>query len=531
MMKVLLSLLFLVAAALPLPLRAEEAAAGDNTLSVSLQQCILLALEQNLDIRVERLKPAISAAQFVKEKAAFDPWATAEFATDQSLTPQASQLSGADVLDQDSIIGTAGIKTRLVTGGNLSLGVNSRRFATNSGFQRLSPQYTSDFSLTLVQPLLKDFGIGINQTRVLIAQNNLQISRHQFREKVTDTVSQVQTLYWDFVFARQDLDAKRHSLELARRLQDKTQALVQEGRLPPFASLQAESTAAQREVDVRLAENVLSDVHNRLKEILHLSNNRSLTLIPTDTPSSPEPTPTVEESIERALAHNPVLLEARLDVDSKKISERLARNQRFPDVSFVGSVGLNGLAGRANKDFAPFPVELGLPTVGLTRTGGLGNALDGLFSGGFPNWHLGLLVDIPLNRRAVQSDYLQAKLEAKKAAFSVQQLEEHIAMEVERFIRQLTASSTLQESARLARVLAEKTSASQEERLALGLATIQDVLEAQEDLAIAQGHELKAIIDSQKVLVGLDQLTGMTLERHHIEVKEDGLEDGLKTSS
>jgi len=54
----------------------------------------------------------------------------------------------------------------------------------------------------------------------------------------------------------------------------------------------------------------------------------------------------------------------------------------------------------------------------------------------------------------------------------------------------------------------------------LGLSTTTDLLDRQEDVAIAKGKEVKALIDYKKSLVRLERVKGTTLEENDIELEE-----------
>jgi outer membrane protein TolC len=74
------------------------------------------------------------------------------------------------------------------------------------------------------------------------------------------------------------------------------------------------------------------------------------------------------------------------------------------------------------------------------------------------------------------------------------------------------------ETTRSARILAEKQLQTEQERLKVGLSITRFVLDFQHDLAIAQGNELRAIVDYNKSLSNLARHTATTLDRYHLEL-------------
>src|SRR5919108_2096562 len=160
-----------------------EAAA--NVLPISLGQSVVLALQNNADIRVERLSPLIREEEVRREAGAFfSPRMGFEASTDRSLRIAGSVLAGSQVLETENLDVNTGVSMRSITGGVVSLDFRNKRFETNSVFQLFDPQYTADLALSLTHPLLKDFGIGVNEVRIKVAQNNREISKYQLEALV-----------------------------------------------------------------------------------------------------------------------------------------------------------------------------------------------------------------------------------------------------------------------------------------------------------------------------------------------------------
>jgi outer membrane protein TolC len=479
-----------------------------------------------MDIRVERLNPLIKEEEARKEASAFfSPRLNVDIGGDRALKPTGTVLSGAQVLETQNVDANTGVSMRSNTGGVVSLDFRNKRFESNSLFQVFDPQYTAELALTLTHPLLKNFGIGVNAVRIKIAQNTAEMSKQQLRSAVSNLVSDVQQAYWDLVMARQDLAARKRSVESTRYLLKRAEEMVAGGRLPALAVLQAKSAVLEREIDLVAAENALDDAQGRLKFLLNLHSvvdPTSLTLIPTDSPVFERQTVSVEEGLKAALANRPELFQARLDQQNRLLAVNSAKNQRLPEVNFVGSVGLSGLSG------SPTPTPFSTLTVGGvpigTFFGGDPNSFDGsydkalsnLFSGDFVSYKVGLTVQIPLGNQLARSELTRARLEAEKAQSFLESVEQKITLEVERAARAVNSSAKAIEGVKSLRELAERKLQMAQDGLGLGVSSVTDVLEAEKNLTLAQRDEVRVFIDYQKKLIIWEKVTGEALERFQI---------------
>jgi outer membrane protein TolC len=418
---------------------------------------------------------------------------------------------------------------RSITGGLVSLDFRNKRFATNSVFQLYDPQYTAELALTLTHPLLKNFGIGINGMRIKVAENNMEISKYQLKVLVMNLVVDVQQTYWDLVLAAHDLVTRRHSLEVAQHLQRRTAAMISQGRLPAITLLQAKTAVLEREIDLAAAENTSADAQARLKSLLNLNRvmgPAEYTLVATDAPLLEPHMVSIEEGVKSALAKRPELFQARLDQDNRVLGERFARNQRKPELNFVGSIGLSGLSGYPSPNLFNTTTVGGTPISSLlpdgpgtsAYEGGYGAALGKLVSGDFTSYKVGLSVQIPLGNQMARSEVAKSRLEVEKSKMFLQSLEQKIALEVERVARGITNSSRAVEGASALRDMAERKLAMVQEGLELGVASVTEVIEAQKNLHLAQRDELRAVIEYQKTIVLWEKSTGRVLERFHIEL-------------
>ena len=92
----------------------------------------------------------------------------------------------------------------------------------------------SNFKATVTQPLLQGFGFASNTRFIRIAKNNRELSDVAFRLQVITTVNQIQTMYWDLVYAYENARVQKESLAFAEKTLSDTKKQVEIGSLAPI---------------------------------------------------------------------------------------------------------------------------------------------------------------------------------------------------------------------------------------------------------------------------------------------------------
>jgi len=465
-----------------------------GVMPLSVRDAIALALKGNLDIAVEGFNPQLRQQDLTSQQAVYDPSAFLELnRSDNRLPAGLNLLTGQRVLS-DFFDFNTGLRQTLPTGGTYELRFDNQY----DHIPRTSPDmgYISKLGITLTQPLLKNFGIEANETNIRIASNNTGISQEQLRLRISNVVTSIKTGYFDLIFARQNLEVQRQSLQLAQNLKALNQARVRAGVAAPVEVTQAEAQEAAQVQNVINAEKAVQDAEDNLKVIMNLpvSGGWGQQIQPTDSPTFEIKSPNLEENIQKALENRYEYKSAKLDIDNKDLSARLARNQLMPDLSLVGSVFTNGFGTSYPKD------------------------MSNMGSGEFMSYTVGVILTVPLGNRAPQAAYIKAKLTEDQAKTSLKQLELQITQQVRQAVRQLEADAKRIDANRAARVLAEEQLRVETKRLEAGVSTTFNVLSFQRDLATAQANEIQSLTDYNKDLANLDNVTGAVLEANRIQL-------------
>jgi outer membrane protein len=120
------------------------------------------------------------------------------------------------------------------TGTSLNVGFNNSRASTTSASSPYSPNFNSNFRATVTQDLLQGFGPKIQNRFVAQAKNDRRIADSAFRAQLISTVTQVETIYWSLVSAYEDVQAKTRALEQSTQLANDNRRQLEIGTLAPL---------------------------------------------------------------------------------------------------------------------------------------------------------------------------------------------------------------------------------------------------------------------------------------------------------
>ncbi len=477
---------------------------SNESLSLALKDVVERVLKNNLSISVQGYNSQINEQFIFEKEAVFDPTLGFVFSVGEETRLRASSLANPKTRNQDYKWNFS-VSQKFITGGDYKLAVDSNRNQTSSSFSSLNPKYLSEMDLTITQPLLKGFGIDLNKREIYIAKNDQNISSHQFRKKVIDTIAETENIYWDLVFSIEDLKVKETSLQRARDLEKQVKAQVDVGTLAELEILQAKSDVASREQQLLNAQNLIEDNGDNLKNILNLafdSEEGLKRIIPADSPLFiPGSEHSLEEALNTALTHRPDLLAKKKELESRNIEAKYNENQMLPTLDLVASLGLNGLAGDS-----------------ATKKNGYDEALSKAFSTEYRLWQFGINLSYPLGNRTAKSKLAAKRLEVAQLLLDIKDLEKTIVLGVREAHRQIQTDAKRVQAARVARKFAEEKLNAEEKKFKVGLSTSFNVLTFQEDLALEQSNEIKAVIDHKKSITRLNQAMARTLEVHNVKL-------------
>ena len=498
-----------------------SASIDENTVELPLKNVIVLALKNNLEIAIASLSPGIAETDIMREESIYDPNFSLQFGKDRSVNQVGNFLSGAgsDSVWQQNWDLDMDIRKKFVTGTSAELRWNTTESKTDFLFQSLVPQYKSELNLLLNQPLLKDFGTSVGKSMITIANLNFKISESQFKNRVMDIIYQIQNIYWNIYFQREDYHARASSLKAAENLLREFKIRIDAGTLAPIEIYQAEAEVAERRQDLIVVWDLLKDQEDRLKRALNFYERQTdwdVTVVPADEPRFGPVTADLTESLKEAFAYRPDYNQAKMDIEARHIMVKYTKNQTLPRVDLFGTIGTMGLAGRGNPDAADF---FGGGRGGPLTATHWDDVADSMASGDYYNYAVGIKIEFPFGNRFARSQYSRAKIESARAATFLKDLENNVINEVREALRQVETDIRKVEAARASLRLAKERLNAEEKKFEVGLTTTYVLLEYQRDLATAESRYALSRADYEKDLANFARSKGVLLEEYNISIE------------
>ena len=547
-----------------------------GNLYLSLSDAIALAVENNLDVEVERYEFAIAEADLLRARSgasiqgiptnvltgipsganlpllgssstglgaagaasplgpglSFDPFINGNLNFGHTTSPQSNTVTtGTSALVTTNKTANFGVSQTFLTGGTASLAFNNIVQEQNSFRSTINPFTTSSLDLSVNQPLLQGFGIALNNRTIRIAKNNLRAADFVFRQQLINTVANVVQLYWNLVAAISTVNVNNQAGAVAQKLYDDNKKQVEIGTLAPIEVVRAEAQLATAQQALVAAQSSVLQLESVLKSALSrngLSSDPILTahVVPTDPIRIPEIEPVVpiQDLVSQALNNRPDLAQSRIQIDNAQIALTGTRNALLPTLNATGDFRSNALVGSQNTIVGPVSTQTGLiqtpPIADPFFVGGYGGILSQLFGRSFPTYSIGLSLNIPLRNRAAQANVATAALNLRQSQLLVQRQTNQIRVDVNNATIALNQARAQYQAAVKGRILQEQTLDADQKKLALGATTVYQVIQDQRDLTTAAAAEVTAQAAYAGARVQLDVSTGATLTNNNVVLEE-----------
>ena len=374
----------------------------DGKLMLSLEDAISIALENNLDIAVQRYTPWIAQTDLLRAKAggvavglgstsnvilgsgpsnSFDPIFTTGVNWSRTSIPVNNPfLSGTGttsvpILTNYNSNYNFGYSQGFHTGTAVSVQFDNNRSSTTSTQQLFNPAVQSTMTFTVTQPLLKDFGILPNTRFIIEAKNTVKVADSIFAQQVIATVSQVMTDYWELVFARENVKVQQAAVAVSTKLYGDNKKQLEIGTMAPLDVLTAESQLATDQQNLIVAQtNKLQQETILLVAITKnplAGNLAGVEIVPTTPISNPDVIENISlpDAVAEAWRKRPEIQQADLNLKNAGIEVKATRNALLPQMNIFGqysATGLNGNQINTTQIATGFAADQNAPIVDIT---------------------------------------------------------------------------------------------------------------------------------------------------------------------
>ena len=465
----------------------------------------------------------------------FDPALTATIQLDKNDTESVSVFSPVPVVAQNTYTSNFGYAQGFEWGGALTGAFNNSHLTTNNPTSLLTPQLGSSFQFRFTQNLLQGFGFLPNTRFIRIAKNNREISDVAFRLQIITTVDQIENMYWDLVFAYENVRVQEESLTYAQKALADSKGQAQVGTVPPIQVVSSQSTVATDQQNLIVAQNNLQLQQLLMKNALSRSIEDPMLaeadVIPTSAMVIPqqETVIPIQDLVSDALRHRAELVESRIDLQSRDINNKSVRNAMLPTLQAFAYYGGSGVGGDVNAlvpncsatsgSFCFNPAKAP-PPFQKTNSVGYGGTLSQLVNSTSPDKGVGLSLNIPLRNRLAQSNQVRAELEYRQAQVRELQLENQVRIEVRNAQFDVKQNRASVQAAQSAVDLARQTLDADQQKLKVGLTTETAILQDAATLTTGESNLVSAKAAYEKSRIELDRATGLLLDHAGIDIAD-----------
>jgi outer membrane protein len=553
----------------------------DGKLEITLQDAVELALENSLDIAVARYNPWFADTDILATEAGgqaqgisgaeirfstanvpflnYDPLLTTSVFFDDRSTPINNPfISGTGTAGISGLVShtsqyNAVYTQGFSTGTTLTATWDNSRSSSSSAANFFNPSVASSLTISFQQQLLNGFGFFQNRRNILIAKNNRKLADYAFEQQAITTVTNTITAYWELVYARENVKVQEQAVTVSNKLFGDNKKQLEIGTMAPLDVTRAESELATDRQNLIVAQTIKLTDEQVLKNAISkdpLSPTLvNVEIVPVDHPNPPEAVEaaTFEDAIKEAFAKRPDLLEQAINVKNAAIDSRATRQALLPTATLTAQYESQALAGNsavitgsnttagtqivgANGqpvtvlDMNGVPVEVFEPNTAAVTNGvshqGFGNAQSQIFHNQFPDYLIGVNLQIPIRNRVAQATNQHAVLAQRQIEAQFLQLKNAALLDVRNAYIALTQDRAQVQAASKARELQQETFNAEQKRYQLGASTVYNVILTQRDLITAQGAELRALANLVEAKANYERAVGRTLEVNRVTIAD-----------
>ncbi|HET7106716.1 MAG TPA: TolC family protein [Candidatus Acidoferrum sp.] len=513
-------------------------------LNLSLQDTIALALENSMDIVVQRYNPWMADASILKTKAGgfgfgvpgslsvgstanlpsliFDPYLTQNISITSGLIPVNNPLTSGSGTGTNGIaslgihqsIFNTGFSQGFSTGTTVNVFWDNTRSSTTSAFNLFNPSVQSSIGINFSQQLLQGTGRSVTRRNILIAENNRKIADLAFAQQAITTVTNAITAYWELVYARENVKVQQQAVTVSQKLYNDNKKQLEIGTMAPLDVTRAESELATDTQNLIVAQTTQLQDELVLKNFISkdptASNLIDVEIIPTDKPDAPQSIQLAPfaDAVKEAFVNRPDVQEQILNVKNGEIDVKATKNALLPLATLTGTYSSTGLAGNSITATTP-------PVVDKT---GLSDSLSQVFHNRFPEYSVGVNLTLPLRNRSAQADSVHAQLTQRQLEAQMQQIKNSAVLDVRNTSIALEQGRAQVQAASKARELQQQTFDAEQKKYQLGASTVYQVILTQRDLITAQGTELRAFANLAEAKANYERALGRTLQINSVTI-------------
>lgn len=455
---------------------------GTKMMSLTLEQAMNMALENNLDLKVARMNPQSLDYQLASARAAFMPQFTGSYSyNDQSVLNNDANYPVNSFNNKNASYQASMSKTMPWYGGRLTSNFSSSRGASTNPRTTLNPNFQAGGSVSYVQPLFRGLRIDDtrNQLRTLSIQR--QVADITLMTTIENTKANVRTAYWNLRQAIEQIEIQKRSLELANRLFQDNRTKVEIGTLAPIETTTSETQVANAEQALLDAQIRWTTAELALKRLLANGPGDAVytaTINPLETASLSAPSVDIAGAVQRAVAERSDITQAKRNLEVSRLNLEVTQDATRPQLDVTGTYSLTGQNALSQGVLS-----------------GYGAAFSQAFGLELPTWRVQFNATYPLFMRAAKANFARAQLQIAQAEAQLKASELTVTADVTNAGLAVNNTYKQYQASVKAREAAEKNAEAEQTRFDVGMSTNYNVVQAQNNLTSQRLTELRNLIN------------------------------------
>jgi outer membrane protein TolC len=411
------------------------------------------------------------------------------------------------------------VQEGFLSGGYVQVSANESYLKQNAPSDFLNPSVAPVVQIYLRHNLLQGLGAGVNGRFIRVAQKNTQAAQETFRSQLLNVVASVLNLYWDLVTDDDDLAVRQRAVDQAQKFYDDTRKQIELGVVPRFEASRAQSNVTNSRQLLSIAQATAQQQENLLKNAISRNGLEDPLLdaaevVTLDRIEVPDQDnlPPLRDLVAKALANRPDVALAKINDETSVISAEGTANGVLPSLQVFAAVSASGLAGTS----APYQGLAPEPYY----VGGLGNALGQVFRDNFPSRRAGFLFGGTIHNQVAQGDYGVDQLQLRQGDLVERRNQNQLVVDISNYMVALRQARSRYSQAVDSRKLLEELLEKSQQSFSFGAARISDVEAAQTALVAAQETEVQTRSSFSHARTSLDQVLGQTLDTNHVSAEQ-----------
>jgi outer membrane protein len=451
-----------------------------------------------------------------------DPVVQSTTAFLHTTTPQANPfLSGVTDLIDNSRIFQNSISQGFLTGGSATLSFNESYLNENAPTNSLNPAVKPVLGLNFSHNFLNGFGIGVNSVQIVVAKANLDVSDLNFQSQVIGVVSNVLTLYWGLVSDLEDVRAKESALALAQQLYNNNKTQVRLGTMAPLDITQAESQVASSQRDLIFSQTAAQQQEVRLKDVLSRRGAGDPAIA--NVHIIPLDHIQVPDSIESPPLQKLIqqALKARVDINAEQLNLKNAATSTLSTTNGIKPIlRVYGSLSAQGLAGSPNPIASGVRPPDAYYIGDFRHAAGQIFRYNFPSRQIGFVYNENIHNDVAQADYGYDQVKLRQTQLRTQKDLNQVAVDISNETIAIQQAHTRYKAAVQSRILEEQLVDAEQKKYKLGTSTTFAVIQIQRDLSTAKSNEIAASAQYANAKIALERVLGTTLHTYKISLDE-----------